>query len=636
MRRLAFSLLIIVLGMPALATVIRIPPGVTVEATGPDGATVAYSAVTAPEGEEGEIDENGRPLAKCSPASGSKFPLGTTTVTCTHVADGQTTTASFDVNVVDTTPPHLELDSTHTVKATSSNGAVVSYTTFAHDIVDGNRPVSCAPASGSLFPVGRSAVNCSASDTRGNTASGSFDVVVEPAATPPPSLNLPDDMTVEATGPSGAVVTYQATSSGGDNDDENGRPTTTANCAPASGSTFPLGTTTVQCTVTDSGGTTTGSFNVTVVDTTAPTLVVPRDMTVEAPSADGIAVSFDATATDLVSGSVSATCSPASGSVFPVGNTAVTCTATDAAGNTATEGFTVTVTTPNTPPPPALNLPDDITAEAEGPGGAVVTFTVTTSNGGSNGGDDENGRPTGSSVTCAPASGSLFPVGTTTVTCTSGALSGSFLVHVVDTAAPELSLPGDIVSTDPVVNYTATASDLVDGSVAVTCSPASGSTFAAGTTAVNCSASDANGNTATGSFNVTVQQTTAREITVTATPDQIWPPDKKFVSVTVTVATSDNSAFTASIASVASNENDPEDRTTPDWVITGPLTVDLRAEKGEQASERIYTITVSVTDADNVTHQKTVNVSVKNAEEDTASELTLTKTRGSKPSRRKS
>lgn len=54
------------------------------------------------------------------------------------------------------------------------------------------------------------------------------------------------------------------------------------------------------------------------------------------------------------------------------------------------------------------------------------------------------------------------------------------------------------------MTFAATATDLVDGSVAVTCIPASGGTFAPGTTTVNCSATDSHGNTATGSFTVTV------------------------------------------------------------------------------------------------------------------------------------
>jgi len=54
------------------------------------------------------------------------------------------------------------------------------------------------------------------------------------------------------------------------------------------------------------------------------------------------------------------------------------------------------------------------------------------------------------------------------------------------------------------VTYTATASDIVDVSVAVTCSTVSGSSLALGTLTVSCSATDAAGNTATGSFEINV------------------------------------------------------------------------------------------------------------------------------------
>src|SRR4029453_9144988 len=80
-----------------------------------------------------------------------------------------------------------------------------------------------------------------------------------------PTLVLPSDMTVEATSSAGAAVNFLVTSS----DLEDGDLTSSVSCAPASGSTFALGETTVNCAVTDGGGLTTeGSFKVTVVDTT--------------------------------------------------------------------------------------------------------------------------------------------------------------------------------------------------------------------------------------------------------------------------------------------------------------------------------------------------------------------------------
>jgi hypothetical protein len=82
---------------------------------------------------------------------------------------------------------------------------------------------------------------------------------------------------------------------------------------------------------------------VTIVDTTPPTLTLPADLTVIALNASGAAVSFTASANDLVDGSVAVTCSPASGSMFPLGTTTVNCSATDSHGNNASGNFTVTV-----------------------------------------------------------------------------------------------------------------------------------------------------------------------------------------------------------------------------------------------------------------------------------------------------
>jgi hypothetical protein len=59
--------------------------------------------------------------------------------------------------------------------------------------------------------------------------------------------------------------------------------------------------------------------------------------------------------------------------------------------------------------PPTLQVPATITVNAASPQGAVVTYTVTATN------------PTFSSdqltITCSPPSGSIFPIGTTTVQC---------------------------------------------------------------------------------------------------------------------------------------------------------------------------------------------------------------------------
>lgn len=77
----------------------------------------------------------------------------------------------------DTTAPVLHGAVSKTVKA--KKGAVVRFAVTATDAVDGSVPVVCKPRSGSRFKVGRTTVKCSAADSSGNAASGSFKVTVK-------------------------------------------------------------------------------------------------------------------------------------------------------------------------------------------------------------------------------------------------------------------------------------------------------------------------------------------------------------------------------------------------------------------------------------------------------------------------
>jgi Tol biopolymer transport system component len=80
-------------------------------------------------------------------------------------------------------------------------------------------------------------------------------------------------------------------------------------------------------------------------DVSPPVINVPEDITVEATGPDGAQISFEQepSATDDVDGPVDVTCDYNSGDIFPIGETVVTCSAEDAAGNAAEETFTVTV-----------------------------------------------------------------------------------------------------------------------------------------------------------------------------------------------------------------------------------------------------------------------------------------------------
>jgi uncharacterized repeat protein (TIGR01451 family) len=157
--------------------VISVPDSpVSVEATGPTGATVAYS-VSATDDTDGPVPVD------CSPPSGGTFGLGSTEVDCTASdAAGNVAHASFDVLVRDTTGPDVHVPADITVDATSPKGAVVAYTAFAVDLVDGLVPVVCVPASGSTFPIGATAVGCAAFDSRGNEGQATFKVTVRGAA----------------------------------------------------------------------------------------------------------------------------------------------------------------------------------------------------------------------------------------------------------------------------------------------------------------------------------------------------------------------------------------------------------------------------------------------------------------------
>jgi hypothetical protein len=89
------------------------------------------------------------------------------------------------------------------------------------------------------------------------------------------------------------------------------------------------------------------TISIDVNDITPPVVTVD-DQTVEATSPAGAVINYPATAVDNVDGPLTPTCTPPSGSLFPLGPTLVTCTATDAAGNTGVDTAIMTVvdTTP--------------------------------------------------------------------------------------------------------------------------------------------------------------------------------------------------------------------------------------------------------------------------------------------------
>ncbi len=262
---------------------------------------------------------------------------------------------------------------------------------------------------------------------------------------------------------------------------------------------FRVGTTPVTLAVSSGALSLTSSTTVTVTDTMPPELTLPADQTIEATGAAGAVASFSASAIDLVSGVVPVTFSMPSGSMFPLGVTFVTVTARDAANNTASRVFKITVRDTT---PPVIAAQPNLTVEATSAAGAVVNFAPTAAD-----------SVSAATVTTSPASGSTFPLGTTTVTITAkdaanNTATRTFTVMVRDTTPPVIAPHPNLnvlasVAGGAVVTFSPTATDAVSLPT-VTISPASGTTFGVGTTTVTITAKDVAGNTATGSFTVTV------------------------------------------------------------------------------------------------------------------------------------
>jgi hypothetical protein len=486
---------------------LSIPEAISVEATSGQGAIVNFqvSAIGyAP----------AQPTVTCDHQSGAQFPLGTTRVACTASDAYGNAGGSFLVTVSDTVAPVLTLPANIT-----SQNPVVTYTASATDSIAGVVAVVCSPSSGATFPVGKTTVRCTAEDNDANFAVGTFLVTITTPDTP--ALTVPGDFTVEATSASGAVVSYSVSA------------TLNASiaCAPLSGTTFALGVGTVTCTATTSGGgQSTESFQVEVVDTTAPVLSLPATMNITNAGATGAIVNYTATATDAVDGSVYVACKPLSGTLFPLGTTTVRCTTSDSHANPSAGSFLVNVS--RSLPPPTLVVPANITAEATSFAGAVVTFTVTSD----------------SPFVCTPPSGSTFALGATTVSCTAtnsgGSTTRSFTVTVVDTTPPQI-------------------------------------------------------------------------LAVVASQAYLWPADHKMVNVRFSVLTSDAADPAPQTRIVAVSSSDApnghgDGNTIIDYVITGLLTVELRAERSGN-TVRLYTVTFETTDASGNVSRSTSVIRVEQA-----------------------
>jgi hypothetical protein len=283
------------------------------------------------------------------------------TVTVTDSANGfrgQTASDNVIVTISDKVPPQVIVPSHIIAEAKGPEGANVTFTVSATDIVDGSVPVSCQAQSGGqvqsgdTFELGTTNVNCYAEDSSHNRVGGNFPVTVQD--TTPPKLELPSNLPpVEATGPEGANFTFLVRAT----DVVDGKATLGKNgvliqedrdgrdiriwCDPATGSEFLLNVAkTVNCYAEDSSHNRVGgNFPVTVQDTTPPILIVPP--------------SIYCTVTPN-----SVSCSVTSPAALPLNSLIVPVQANSAQASTATSDSLFV----RTPPPPGIPVKFSVAA----------------------------------------------------------------------------------------------------------------------------------------------------------------------------------------------------------------------------------------------------------------------------------
>ena len=464
-----------------------VSPNLVVNATGPAGAKVSYAKAIV-------TDAVGPVTITYSQASKTVFPLGTTTVTVTATdGAGNHSSSSFTIAVTDL-PVFTSVSPNVLVNATSPAGAVVTYAAATATEPVGSVAITYSQASGTTFTPGNTVVTVTATNTALNQVMMTFTVRVQDI---PVITSVSPDLVAEAASAAGAMVSYAAATATG----VVAAPVLTY--SQASGTTFALGTTTVMVTATGATGDhVSQSFLVIVQDTTPPviTLVSPN-LTIEATSPAGATVGYiAATATDAV-GPITISYSQASGTVFPLGTTTVTVSATDGAGNQTSTSFTVLVQ--DTTPPAFTFVSPNLVIPATSAAGAIMNYAPATAT-------DAVGPV---SIVYNLASGTALPIGTTTITVTAFDGAGNFTtqtftvtvtdVPVITAISPSLT----ISHTSPlgaIVTYAPAAATDPTGPVAIFYSQASGTLFPVGTTIVHVTAFNAALNQSSMTFMVTV------------------------------------------------------------------------------------------------------------------------------------
>lgn len=463
---------------------LTIPDDIVFEATSSDSNSISIGNANA-------SDITG--ISKIENNSPNVFPFGATIVTWTATDKvGNSISQDQKVTVVDTAPPQIKAPKDIVIEATNPEANVVDLDLpWAFDTIGIESYTNDAPAS---FPIGMTTVTWTAVDTSGNIASDTQVITVKD--TTPPIITAPSDLVVEATSSSGVSVSIgmaSATDTIGIDSIVNNAP-----------DLFSLGNTTVTWTATDTyGNTATTNQTISIIDTTAPSIIPPDDIVVEAKDATSNVVPIGtAKAEDLVEVSIINNDAP---DVFPIGDTMVTWTAIDSSGNTATAKQKISIIDTTSP---SIIAPDTIQVEATSKSENNVDI----------------GKATASDIigiknitNDAPA---VFPVGETTVTWTATDLGGlsstaTQTVKVVDTTPPTISIPKQMTieatSKDQnVVDFGGIfADDLVSVASIKNDAP---HVFPVGLTTITWAAADESGNIATGTQQISIVDTTSPSI----------------------------------------------------------------------------------------------------------------------------
>ncbi len=279
---------------------------------------------------------------------GDPLTAGLYEVTITESWEGTTPSFSdtFLLEVQDITAPVISCPSNITVSTDSGIcGATVSFpNATATDDCSFSISQSSGLPSGSVFPVGSTSIEFTATDGAGNSSSCSFLVTVQDNEDP--VINCPSNINASTDpGTCDAVVSFSTPSFS-----DNCTATIAQTGGLPSGSTFPVGATTIEFTATDSAGNTEiCSFEVIVSDDEDPTITCPADQEVLPDSGDNYILPDyvalgDVTASDNCTTPVTdISQDPVAGTALPVGIYTISFTATDDAGNSESCNFVLSV-----------------------------------------------------------------------------------------------------------------------------------------------------------------------------------------------------------------------------------------------------------------------------------------------------